>query len=298
MLFLGACGQDENVATMGSSGASVAAQSADQFTAQAAAAEGMAACLARAGISATAEPISDPGWGGQKSLVFAVSEPLAVSFGGDEPRLDAPEADTEEDKVAALERLRPLLRQYAAESYLDMAVSADPREISPPGLVSGPSEGPGEPFLIVGDTDRTQALRACIKETGYNEPVYQNDPASELKEKQAVSEATVTWITCARSHGYQDLADPAPAVADGYMTTPTAVLPADITSQELEVLLGQCPADAGAEYYEGAPVRAEIGFDVPGFRGDIRETASDEDQAAVDKAYSLRDQVSASISTH
>ncbi|MDR1512836.1 MAG: hypothetical protein LBS56_05045, partial [Propionibacteriaceae bacterium] len=93
------------------------------------------------------------------------------------------------------------------------------------------------------------------------------------------------------------LADPAPPVADEQMTQPTAVLPADTRPEELAVLLERCPAGQGSERYDGIPLRAEIGFDIPGFRGDIRETAPDGDPA-VDRAYALRDQITASLSEH
>jgi hypothetical protein len=127
--------------------------------------------------------------------------------------------------------------------------------------------------LIVGATDHTETFRACVEESGYTEPVFQADPAEEIKEKQAILSVTVAWAKCARENGYPDLADPLPAVADQWVTTPTAVLPAETTPEDLAGLLAECPADAESEYYDGGPVSAEIGFDVPGFRGDFRETA-------------------------
>lgn len=53
--------------------------------------------------------------------------------------------------------------------------------------------------------------------------------------------------TCARENGFPEPADPAPPVADGRMTTPTAVRPADTAPEELDELLVECPADVNGE---------------------------------------------------
>jgi hypothetical protein len=309
-LALGACSQGDGVASLDPGGDGLGQGSeqgsrqgpAEPEAAQAAAADAMAGCLTAAGIEAAAEEMADPGWNGQKSLAIGGAEPNAVSFGEGEPRLSARGAQTVEDNAAALERLRPGLRAYAAERYLDILLSGESQATSPPGAEPDPSaaEAAAEPpvFLIVGEVDQTEAFRACIAESGYTEPVFRTDPAQEIAEKQATEAATVAWVKCARENGYPALADPAPAVADEWMTTPTAVLPADTTSADLAALLEACPAEDYAEDHDGAPMRAEIGFDVPGFRGDIRESAAEDDQAAVDRAHALQQQVMASLSVH
>jgi hypothetical protein len=153
------------------------------------------------------------------------------------------------------------------------------------------------PYLIVGDTDHTEAYVKCLKTTGFTQPEYKPDPKEELKEKQRTLEATTDWLTCARENGYPNLKDPPAPKADEYQTQPMALLPADITEAELRALLATCPnfdaedMAAGAkeaenlftddmgytesmklydeliEKYPGM-IQPSLGFDAPGFNGD------------------------------
>jgi hypothetical protein len=189
-----------------------------------------------------------------------------------------------------------LLREHGAEDTLDALVSGGPREIQMPGTEPDAAESPPA-FLIVGDADHTELLQGCIKETGYVEPVFYADPAEELKEKQATLEATLAWIECARQNGYPDIRDPAAPVADQRITTPTAVLPLETTTQDLERLLSECPADVGDASLDGIIVSAEIGFDAPGFRGDLSEDAEIEPETA-DRLVALQNIIAESVSAH
>lgn len=137
------------------------------------------------------------------------------------------------------------------------------------------------PWLIVGEEDRTDVWRRCEAETGYARPVYVEEASTELKEKEVVAQAGVTWAECARANGYPTTKDPAAPVADNWATDPKVVLPADVTPEQLKALIEVCPlfdwekqmaADDALEanpeltddeYWEVVPVQPHIGFDVP-----------------------------------
>jgi hypothetical protein len=112
--------------------------------------------------------------------------------------------------------------------------------------------------------------------------------AVELREKTAVIEASIQWARCAREHGFEDLADPAPPVADNYETYPTVVLPADTTVEEVETVVAACQSlnqRAEKALRDGADP-AGVRFSVPsvGFADDAAEggTVSVERQALIE----------------
>jgi hypothetical protein len=77
-------------------------------------------------------------------------------------------------------------------------------------------------------------------------------------------DASIRWAQCARDLGF-DTKDPEVPVADNYATYPTALLPDDLTAEDLNQLLSNCPIrDSAAPSDETMPL---IGFDVPGFDG-------------------------------
>ncbi|MDR3359091.1 MAG: hypothetical protein LBO20_00215 [Bifidobacteriaceae bacterium] len=96
--------------------------------------------------------------------------------------------------------------------------------------------------LLIGNQDLTDSWVRCSGQTGYSRPVYAEDPKDELADKQRAADAGAAWASCARRHGYPTAKDPAPPVADGWQTQPTAVLPATITVAELKALLEECPS--------------------------------------------------------
>jgi len=96
--------------------------------------------------------------------------------------------------------------------------------------------------LFVGEEDYSAAFNQCIEATGFvaagGEPI---DPAEELREKQATARANATWAKCARDNGFPALPDPDPPVAYNGLTSPTVVLPKDISEEQLRALVLACP---------------------------------------------------------
>ncbi|MDR0626234.1 MAG: hypothetical protein LBG11_03075 [Bifidobacteriaceae bacterium] len=56
-----------------------------------------------------------------------------------------------------------------------------------------------------------------------------------------IAESGTLWAACARENGYPQVKDPAPPVADGWVTMPLVVLPGTITATDLRALLTECP---------------------------------------------------------
>jgi mRNA interferase MazF len=289
---LAACtggGRDREVASMG--GGATAAPGLTQPEQ----AEALASCLQNAGIPAVAVPIED-----DPSQVWVQLETSHAS----ESRL--PDGDylrafsTEEwdpDFDAEWEQLGDLTAKYTVEDQQR----------------AGGGEMP--PYLVIGRTDHTEAFTACLKQSGYSNPLPPPaDRAEELRGKQGEAQASAAWAQCARDNGFPDTKDPAAPVADNYATQPTAVLPATIAEGDLRQLLEDCPpidptAEAAWEEARAAggyqnpmseaewaeltaqtpyPYRPAIGFDYPGFRGDVSEPAGD-DAELVDRLLALID---------
>ncbi|MDR2566839.1 MAG: hypothetical protein LBC97_12465 [Bifidobacteriaceae bacterium] len=128
-----------------------------------------------------------------------------------------------------------------------------------------------KPVLIDGDRDLSAELGACIESSGYFVPDARADLRDEERAKQAVAEASNDWARCARENGWPDVRDAEVAV-DDYATVPFALVPGDITVEQLRVLLGKCsPLDpdtdltAGNMIEEGkpTPIDPNIEFDLP-----------------------------------
>jgi hypothetical protein len=280
----------------------------------------MAECLTKAGIPAKTQSWDDAK--GQKQLELETDEPYTMSLAdgggitsaGNDPNI------TDADWEATSDRLEELAAKHQPpQAELDSYWAAweeaekngeDPESIPSPKYQS---------YLIIGETDHTEAFSKCLKDSGYTEPVWENDPAEELKQKERTLEATNEWIKCARDNGYPNLEDPAPAKADDWETSPMAILPGDITEGDLRTLLGNCPnfdrataekmideliklgPDASeeeqmelAEKY-GDWVSPEIGFDLPGANGQPYsfESGDEGESEAEDPAYTKGQTLSA-----
>jgi hypothetical protein len=279
---LAGCTQAEDeVATLATGSPTNGAESsltrAEEIAAQARAAEDFVACLAEVDISAFTEPDVDPDAPGQLWVQFDIAGDYIASLSGGLGVGEQPD----------------WMLEMAAEYDPRIAVIMDER-------AGGPSPAPGwedqegQPFLIIGATDRTEDFVQCLDSSGYTEPFnYPPEPADEIAVKQANLAATLPWIECARANGYPDMKDPLPVQADEWQTDQVAVLPADISEAALRALLEACPsfdeaawlahdqamADLGpnptsdqvAEVDAKYPqTGAMIGFDVPGADGDSR----------------------------
>jgi hypothetical protein len=239
----------------------------------------MAACLTAAGVAATAEPVD--GEGTSLAVQIGGDQMSLANYGGGQAMLSAAKGDAEPIDEAAF---------FALAAQYDPAYADTP---AAPATEDGdmPLVSEAEPYLIVGATDHTPDFVKCLEETGYTEPEFVPDADEELAEKQAALDVTLAWADCAREHGFTQVKDPRPPVADRHMTMPTALLPADLTVPELTALLEDCPnfdpapfeardvaeAELGAdatedeisELYATFPIpQPQIGFDVRGFDGD------------------------------
>lgn len=133
-----------------------------------------------------------------------------------------------------------------------------------------PNTDGGLAELRIDGVDYSQAFAACLGSSGYDPTTVSNDTSREMQEKQTQVSVNNTWAACARSHGYPNLADSTPAVADGEKTTPIVLLPATITKWQLGSLLLVCPnyteQSSSQDMGNWAP-DPRIGFDWPGFDG-------------------------------
>jgi hypothetical protein len=99
----------------------------------------------------------------------------------------------------------------------------------------------GAARLVIDGLDYSAAYAECLEMSQYDPPGYWADPGQELIEKQAVAVASNAWAACARDHGYPDIADAGPVVADGSLTFPEVVIPVRMSVDELRLLLKSCP---------------------------------------------------------
>jgi hypothetical protein len=138
------------------------------------------------------------------------------------------------------------------------------------------------PMLVIGGVDHTDALEACLAKTGYEAEPVEYDPQNELAGRQRIAARANEWAACAREQGYSRVQDAKVGQADGFETSPMALIPADMTTAQLEQLLADCPLRTPIE--DGADVDnpgefapAAVGIDAPGFRGDPGEDPGDRD---------------------
>jgi hypothetical protein len=241
MVALAGCDQDGDAP--GKDEPAGAGTATSELSEQARGARAMVECLQAAGVPALEQPENDSQ--GQVGLGFDTDEPYSVRIESYEYTYWA-QAESQEDLDYAYEYLAEMKAQY--DPSMSWEVSLDGETV----LVDGewiPMKEATDiwetalevPYLIIDQTDYTAELTKCLDETGYTEPVYEQDPADELAEKQINFKSTVKWVECARQNGYPDLASPSAPIADGYATYPVAVLPGDISEQELRDLLALCP---------------------------------------------------------
>jgi hypothetical protein len=143
--------------------------------------------------------------------------------------------------------------------------------------------------LWVDGSDYSTEFTRCVQASGYIAPRLWTNPAVELKEKTAVIEASIEWARCARANGFPGLADPAPAVADNYATSPMVMLPADTSVVQVEALVAACGSlnEWGKRAFEEGLDPAIAPFSVPavGFEDndDDSGTVSPERQALIEE---------------
>jgi hypothetical protein len=97
--------------------------------------------------------------------------------------------------------------------------------------------------LVVDGVDHTATFKACYEASGYTDPASDGPTlGEELEQKQALAEVTNPWIACAREHGFASLAD-VTAVADNWLTYPSARIPFDTPAETLRAVFDACPAE-------------------------------------------------------
>jgi hypothetical protein len=165
-------------------------------------------------------------------------------------------------------------------------------------------------YLIIGDQDHTETLVKCLNESGYQPPVYQQDPAEELRQKEKTAKDTAEWAKCARENGYPGITDPDPPKADEWQTSPSVTLPGDITEDALRALITACPTfDPEAQkafddklealgnnpnsteadwskIWEESPSSPQIEFDIPGMNGEGAQP-EEADWERINKLYEI-----------
>jgi hypothetical protein len=281
MAAAGCSTADDGVASLGGEPSSPEAR----VESQADGARAMAECLRAADIPAELVLWDDKGL---QQVTLATEETRAMSFDGKNAHVidyskEAKELDRPGFEVEVA-RLEAMIRAH--DPAIDLGVGPS----LAPGVESEGPPGDPEPYLIIGDQDLSDKLIACLDSIEFTPAEAFIDPAEEIAYKDHIIEATMPWVKCARERGYPNLSDPQPATADGYDTIPTAVLPADITPDQLRILLEECPTfdpekqaavdaavealgpDASDEDLEKAYGAYDwnaisIGFDQPGFDG-------------------------------
>jgi hypothetical protein len=177
---------------------------------QLAAATDMVTCLAGSGIDAESVDLG----GGLAEVVITTEEYYRIAYpgwaaplqAGGPPEVGPPGLTAGGEPAAAqpgssLEQLEPLWEEFSARQK--------------------ESGGPSRGLLYIGEKDHSAVFANCLDQSGFTPPELPvEDPASELKSKQAAVEAGVSWARCARENGYPQIQDPAPAVADGGKTFP------------------------------------------------------------------------------
>ncbi|MDR1633579.1 MAG: hypothetical protein LBS27_01360 [Bifidobacteriaceae bacterium] len=300
-LAVAGCSGGDDVATLGGESKEPVSPESEQ----AQTAEDFSACLKKADVPHTLQDMDD----GQKAVDFSSeTEVMAMAMGDGSGSWGMGGAGTEAELDAARDRLSALVAKYDS-SMVDMM------EGSSGGGVAVTRDSPDAPeeaprYLIVGETDYTQAFVKCLDQSDYTGPVYKIDPAEELRQKTLVAEASTEWAKCARENGFPNIKDPDPPKADEWATNPSVLLPGDITEQALRDLLAVCPnfdaekAKALDEAYaalQGDPsvseedwakideefgyVEPSIDFDVPG-RNDPN---AEMDEATQERMQKLRE---------
>ncbi|MDR2374075.1 MAG: hypothetical protein LBD77_08285 [Bifidobacteriaceae bacterium] len=299
-LALTGCDSGSDVATLdGKGGGGAAAMTAEEE--QAANAKKLSACLEDAGIPIDTWDQED----GQVWVDIASEEAYAANWGPEwgSNWYAGNSAETEAAMEAALAALAPLVEPYDKSAAEGLAGTGD--ALSTPAVAGSSDEYVETPrYLIIGQVDHTEDFVKCLDESGYTQPVWKQDPAEELKYKQATAKVTAEWAACARDNGYPNVKDPDPPVADEWSTQPTAVLPADITTDQLRALLAVCPnfdAEKQKAYDEAVAAMDEnaseedweklyeefdinepaIGFDLPGLDGQGWEGIEELDEATL-----------------
>jgi hypothetical protein len=288
-LSLAGCAQDDGLPTLKEKGAK---SSASPETEQGAQAELFASCLKEAGVPIE---LTDEG-DGQKRVNPSQEQPYAMALGDGSTSFGSGAGGTEAEWEAANTQLAALVEKYDAQQaqMLREAGVGGGGFAMAEGVEPG-TETPENPkYLVVGETDYTDALVKCLDESGYEEPVYRMDPADELKQKQQQAEASTRWARCARDNGFADVKDPDAPTADEGQTWPMALLPTTITELELRELLDKCPsfdieahrawdqamesmddnaseADWDKLWEEYSVADPTIGFDAPGWDGQVAE---------------------------
>jgi hypothetical protein len=188
----------------------------NSFAEQASAAEEMATCLQRLGVPSRAQ--SDGVSQGQKQLVFDTDDAHLWSLGdGTGGALAAAGTISQDEWRSQYSRLEELASKYE------------------------PGDGAQPVYLFIGEEDYSEPFAECLAKTRYREPVYEEDPRQELVFKERQLEATLDWVKCARNNGYPSIEDPSPPQADNWSTQPMALLPGDLTADEVRKLLDNCP---------------------------------------------------------
>ncbi|MDR1427132.1 MAG: hypothetical protein LBJ08_05175 [Bifidobacteriaceae bacterium] len=218
---LGACGADDDVASLsGSAGGS-------EGESQAARAATLVACLHEGGVPATLVDYDKH----QKDIGFDKENPYAIGYGDGSGASFVGRDVTTDEQWAAVERHQgELVMRYDPASGEAMI---DPDAPAPDATIPPPAGFARHPYLFIGDADHTDLLIECLRESDYTPPVYQVDPAEELEQEQRTAGAGVQWAACARDNGFPDVKDPDAPLADNNETTPTVLLPASITEPQL-----------------------------------------------------------------
>ncbi|MDR0626413.1 MAG: hypothetical protein LBG11_03995 [Bifidobacteriaceae bacterium] len=278
-LVMGGCSGGPDVASLGGTGAA-------EGKTQSEIARAMVECLRAEGVSAYEQNLDGvaDGMEGQVNVAFATEgRILYLSDGAQESMDQAGYTGSDEQREAEWEQVQALASKYVG--------------------AAGSAAAQGEPFLIIGITDYTEAWVKCLDETGYTDPFGEMAQQSQAAVTQLALDATLAWLKCARDNGYPRLEDPPAPQVDDYATQPMALLPGDMTEAQLRELLEACPNfdwedHFGAEemHQEMLATRADmsddevfealveafpgsidpvIGFDAPGFDGDTHDGAMD-----------------------
>jgi hypothetical protein len=216
---IGCEGPQEQVATLAEGPASVAPAMAKE---QALVAAQMVECLRGQGVPAVLNEWED----GQAEVAFEEDEPWILC--------------QEQDGMCHGGGTLPIdpLAAEAQQKVMDtLAAKYQPEFSDLPFGVWGVS------YLIVGGFDYTDAYRACTKAIDYVPPILLDNPAGELREKQAIAQASNNWAACARQNGFPTLADAEPPKADGFLTRPHALVPMSATVDRLKALFEDCPVE-------------------------------------------------------
>jgi hypothetical protein len=228
-------------------------------------AKAMVRCLNDAGIPAKEEPWEDEE--GQIAMAFDNAVPHAYNLGTGHS-INVGDGDMSEEQF---ERNYDALIKLAAK--YDPSLNWEYSEDGEHQIIDGKEVSWEEAerlrqeiqkenfYLIVDQTDHTEAFVECLDQTGYTEPTSGDFSAEaiELPSKQMMFASAERWIKCARQNGYPNLADPTPAKADNYQTFPEAILPGDMLPAELRTLLAACPNFDPEQYKALEAAFTEVG---------------------------------------